>query len=116
MKKEETAPSSYDSKGNAAHYDGRINMSRMIEKIWGTENFMIFCEITAFKYKMRMGKKDATELEITKIRWYETMAKWLKFKLEKGSVVGAPQEGFSNMDVHYLEDGFLKMLGNEDLP
>ncbi len=75
----------YDEKGNAKHYsDQRIDMIRMLEQIWGTQNLMIFCEMNAFKYRMRLGKKDDPTQEMIKISWYEKMAQHLKEDLEKG--------------------------------
>lgn len=74
----------YDDKGNASHYsDQRINMIRVLEAIWGTHALMTFCEMNAFKYRMRMGKKDGTDQELTKANWYEKMATFLNHKEEQ---------------------------------
>lgn len=71
----------YDNKGTASHYDDqRINMAHMVEAIWGTEGAMLFHEINAFKYRMRVGKKDDPAQEIMKAKWSEKMAKFLKDK------------------------------------
>lgn len=73
----------YDDKGNSKHYsDQRINVIHMLETIWGTEATMTFCEMNAFKYRMRIGKKDDPKLELTKISWYEKMASYLFKKSE----------------------------------
>ena len=54
----------YDKKGNAKHYDSdRINDIVKMERIWGTYEVMIWCEITSFKYRMRIGKKVGQSLE-----------------------------------------------------
>lgn len=69
----------YDKNGNAAHYDtDRLNSIIKIERIWGTAATMLFCEITAFKYKERVGKKDtdSIEQELLKANWYENAAKY----------------------------------------
>lgn len=105
--------SNYDDKGNASHYDWRINMSKMIEAIWGTENFMVFCEITAFKYRMRIGKKDNTDLELKKLKWYETMAEYCKMKL-RGDTDNVGFGGFSNKVDFPLDKEFLKMLEDDN--
>lgn len=77
-------PSNYDDKGNAKHYtDQRINVIRMLESIWGTEAVMLFCEMNAFKYRMRVGKKDDPKQELIKTNWYERMAAYLKNKVNK---------------------------------
>lgn len=72
----------YDQKGNASQYDDhRISTIIQLERIWGTRNTMIWCEMTAFKYRSRMGKKDSLEKEMVKINWYEFMASHLKDKI-----------------------------------
>ena len=42
----------------------------MMEKIWGKEAVKQWCVMTAFKYRMRIGHKDAIEQELEKERWY----------------------------------------------
>ena len=97
----------YDEKGSANHYsDQRINVIHMMERIWGTINTMVFCEMNAFKYRMRIGKKDPTEQELIKINWYETMAKYLREKDNK-------LLGLSRTEIHDLLEEFKKMLYNE---
>lgn len=96
----------YDKKGTATHYDDqRINMAHMVEAIWGTEAAMLFHEINAFKYRMRIGKKDDPLQELTKAQWSEKMAKFLKDK--KSKIEGL---GYSKIPL-YPE--FKKMLENE---
>lgn len=81
-RKEQEPLSNYDSTGSASHYDqDRINTIRMIEAVWGTLATRNFCEITAFKYRMRIGRKDDPVLELVKMKWYETMAGYLSDKL-----------------------------------
>ena len=83
----------YDDKGNAKHYDtDRINDIVKMERIWGTKHTMIWCEITAFKYRMRIGKKvgQSMEQEIIKTSWYERMALHLKTKLGTKKEILAP--------------------------
>lgn len=69
----------YDKQGNAKHYDStRINSIIKFERIYGTIAVMTFCEISADKYRERIGKKDnqTVEQELLKISWYEAAAKY----------------------------------------
>jgi hypothetical protein len=81
---ESAASNQYDSEGNAKHYtDQRLNSLVMIERTWGTYEAMVFCEITAFKYRYRLGKKPGQPLdqELIKSSWYEKKAKELQAKI-----------------------------------
>lgn len=74
----------YDNKGNAAHYaNNRLNFIIKYERVYGTLAIMTFCEITADRYRERMGKKDTQTLEqeVLKISWYENAAKFYFSKL-----------------------------------
>jgi hypothetical protein len=55
----------------------------MMVDIWGIEKTIAFCEMNAFKYKMRMGDKPNQPLEqdAKKAKWYLDKAKELKSKL-----------------------------------
>jgi thymidylate synthase len=67
----------YDKKGNASHYKAnRIDAINKYERVYGTLAVMNFCEITAERYKERIGKKDnqTPEQELLKISWYEKAA------------------------------------------
>lgn len=104
--------SNYDQKGNAKHYsDNRINMVRMLDSIWGTETTMKFCEMNAFKYRMRLGKKDDPSLEMSKIKWYEAMAKFLQNRMTSG----IKKSGVEDNDCGMFEgfDNFLEKFCNE---
>lgn len=112
----------YDSKGNASHYsDQRINVIRMLEVIWGTHATMTFCEMNAFKYRMRMGKKDNPEQELIKIDWYEKMAKYLREKYNALDGLSPDQMGMYPEFLKMLEDEIptnfeLKIIDDEDTP
>ena len=94
----------YDEHGTASHYDDqRINVIHQMEAIWGTLPTMVFCEMNAFKYRMRLGKKDDPSLELTKIKWYETMAKHLR---DKPEII----RGLSMHHSHPLDEKFLNKL------
>tara|TARA_R110002012_G_C11222478_1_gene562870 strand:+ start:87 stop:431 length:345 start_codon:yes stop_codon:yes gene_type:complete len=61
--------------GKASHYNKTsIEVFDMMKRIWGVENFKIFCEMNAFKYRMRIGYKDDPNLELQKIKTYESIA------------------------------------------
>jgi len=83
----------YDKRGNAAHYDtDRINDIVKIERIFGTYETMIFCEVNECKYRMRVGKKpgQSIEQELLKASWYNKMAKILQAKLGTIKEIKAP--------------------------
>lgn len=48
--------------------------------IWGKEKVADWCEITAFKYRMRMGTKpdNSIEQDLKKEQWYLNKAKELR--------------------------------------
>ncbi len=63
---------------NPQHYvqdDGRQTWEHMVDK-WGEEQTALWCEMTAFKYQDRIGKKpgEDVEREQNKIKWYEDKA------------------------------------------
>jgi len=68
----------YNKEGKGEHYQGSIEVIDMMVRIWGVEKTILWCEMTIFKYRMRIGKKDKAELELTKIKWYEDKIKELK--------------------------------------
>lgn len=66
------------------HYtDGSIEVIDMMIRIWGEQRVADYCEINAFKYRMRMGKKphQSVEQELDKAKWYEAKAKELRSKM-----------------------------------
>jgi len=66
------------------HYtDGQIEVIDMMIRIWGEQRVADYCEINAFKYRMRMGKKphQSVEQELDKAKWYEAKAKELRSKM-----------------------------------
>ena len=74
----------YDNKGNASHYgENRINAIVKYERVYGTRAVMHFCEISADKYRERIGKKpgQSIEQEVLKIQWYEKAAQFYFKKL-----------------------------------
>lgn len=74
----------YDKDGNAKHYDkNRVNVIELLERSYGTENIMIFCEMNALKYRLRIGNKKSQEIEmeLKKIEWYEKAAEYYYNKI-----------------------------------
>lgn len=57
---------------------------QMMIDIWGEEAFITHCEMTAFKYRMRIGNKEGNDIhdEIGKAKWYEEKALELKRKMK----------------------------------
>ncbi len=66
---------------NPNHYksSGKETFEMMID-IWGKNAFIQHCEMSAFKYRMRIGAKpnQPTDRELQKIKWYEKKAKELR--------------------------------------
>ena len=77
---------SYEFVNHPSHYnEWSYEVIDMMEKIYGTEQTAMWCEITAFKYAMRMGFKptDSIQQDIDKRNWYLNKAKELKNKINK---------------------------------
>ena len=57
----------------------------MIIRIWGPEIAALWCDITAFKYRMRMGTKpdNSIEQDIKKEQWYLNKSKEIRENLNK---------------------------------
>ena len=70
-----------DDNINPSHYKNGPNNKEvfyiMID-IWGKEKVIYYCEMNAFKYRMRAGKKSSLITEdIEKALWYENKIKEL---------------------------------------
>lgn len=66
---------------NPNHYkDGSMEVIDMMVKIWGIEKVIAHCEMTAFKYRMRAGKKpdQPIQRDLEKANWYINKAKELE--------------------------------------
>jgi len=80
----EKSKDSYDYV-NPDHYkqdDGKQTWERMIDE-FGVEATAVFCELNAYKYRDRMGKKpnEDVQREQSKAEWYEAKAKELREQL-----------------------------------
>lgn len=67
---------------NPNHYKGTFSKEviDMMVDVWGKEKVADYCEINAFKYRMRLGNKpdQPIERDYEKAKWYENKAKELR--------------------------------------
>lgn len=72
----------YEMVNHPEHYNTySMEVIDMMVKIWGPEATATWCEMTAFKYRMRMGTKpgdNSMDQELEKERWYLEKAKELR--------------------------------------
>jgi hypothetical protein len=62
-----------------AHYNGySVEVIDMMERIFGPEKLAVFCELNAFKYRMRAGRKGYASTDLAKEEWYLDKLKELK--------------------------------------
>ena len=76
----------YEMVNHPSHYNQYdIEVIDMIIKIWGPEAAALWCDITAFKYRMRMGTKpdNSIEQDIKKEQWYLNKSKEIRENLFK---------------------------------
>ena len=74
----------YEMVNHPTHYNQYdIEVMDMIIKIWGPEAAALWCDITAFKYRMRMGTKpdNSIEQDIKKEQWYLKKSKEIRENL-----------------------------------
>ena len=68
---------------NPKHYRSyRKETWEMMVDIWGVDRYISYCEMNAFKYRMRMGKKpdQPIERDMEKAMWYEQKIQELTIK------------------------------------
>ena len=73
--------SNYEHVEHPSHYNHYSSETiAMMVAIWGKEKVADFCEINAFKYRMRMGTKpfNSIEQDLKKEQWYLNKAKELR--------------------------------------
>ena len=71
----------YEHVEHPSHYNTYpMETISMMVAIWGKEKVADWCEITAFKYRMRMGTKpdNSIEQDLKKENWYLNKAKELR--------------------------------------
>lgn len=73
--------SNYEHVNSPTHYNTySVETIDMMVRVFGKEKVADFCEITAFKYRMRMGTKpdNSIEQDLKKEQWYLNKAKELR--------------------------------------
>lgn len=76
--------STYENVDHPNHYNTYdVEVIDMMERIWGPEKTAVFCELNAFKYRMRMGTKPTSPVteDLEKETWYLNKMKELKNKM-----------------------------------
>ena len=74
-----------DAVFHPSHYNqGSKEVFEMMVDIWGKEKVAIFCEINAFKYRMRAGYKGNALEDLEKAKNNEKMRKELLKDTEDG--------------------------------
>ena len=64
---------------NPDHYKSySVETIDMMVAIYGKEKTAIHCELTAFKYRQRLGKKDSLGQDLAKEKWYLEKSKELR--------------------------------------
>ena len=66
---------------NPNHYkQGTKEVFEMQIDIWGKDAYIKYCEMNAFKYRMRLGLKpeQSIDRDLDKAYWYEAKAKEIK--------------------------------------
>jgi len=72
---------SYEYVNHPSHYNSSsIETIEKMRRIWGNEQTALWCEMTAFKYRDRIGNKpdNSNDQEVGKIKWYENKARELR--------------------------------------
>ena len=71
----------YEMVNHPTHYNqyGKEVIEMMVD-IWGSETVAMWCELNAFKYRMRMGTKPDNSIEqyLKKEKWYLDKANELR--------------------------------------
>jgi hypothetical protein len=71
----------YQEVNSPAHYNGySVEVIDMMERIFGPEKLSAFCELNAFKYLMRAGRKGYAATDLAKEKWYLDKLKRLEKK------------------------------------
>lgn len=64
-----------DINSPARYNQYQIETIEMMRRIWGDDAVRLWAEMTAFKYRMRLGHKDEIEKELAKENWYLNYSK-----------------------------------------
>lgn len=72
-------PPKHNSPTSPSHYKTYdVEAIEMMIRIWGKERVAEWCEITAFKYRCRVGMKDDVQQDLKKEAYY--LAKWKELR------------------------------------
>ena len=77
---------SYEMVNSPSHYNNySMEVIDMMIELWGIDRTIAFCEMNAFKYRMRVGTKpeNSVEQDLKKEKWYLDKANELKKVKEK---------------------------------
>ena len=77
----ESTEKKYEYVNHPSHYNKySMEVIDMMVKIWGPENTATFCEMNAYKYRMRLGEKPENPIEqdLKKEKWYLDKAKQIR--------------------------------------
>ena len=72
---------SYEMVNHPTHYNKYdIEVIEMMRRMWGDEAVILWCRMTAYKYRMRMGLKpdNSFEQDLEKEEWYLNKASLLE--------------------------------------
>ena len=75
----------YEYVDHPDHYNNYgMEVIDMMEKIWGTKMVAVWCLLTSYKYRMRMGTKPGEDIhqDLAKEQWYLNKYQELIKKLE----------------------------------
>lgn len=106
----------YEMVNHPQHYNSTsIETIEKMRRIWGNEKVALWCEMTAFKYRDRIGNKpeNPIEQEIGKIKWYEEKAKSLR-DLDQVEGGGKVEDKNSDDDNEVVYDMNGKEIHNGD--
>lgn len=74
-----------DAVNHPSHYkEFSVETIDMMERIWGAHSLRMYCEINAFKYKMRAGAKigQPADRDLSKAQWYLNKANSILEKMK----------------------------------
>lgn len=79
----------YEMVNHPTHYNNYdVEVIEMMKKIWGITATYNFCQMNAFKYRMRMGTKPGNDIiqDLDKEKWYLEQAHILKEQIDSKGV------------------------------
>ena len=79
----------YEMVNHPTHYNNYdVEVIEMMKKIWGITATYNFCQMNAFKYRMRMGTKPGNDIiqDLDKEKWYLEQAHILKEQIDSMGV------------------------------